>query len=67
MNDELQDYARSQLKKGLAECTDAQQLLFKRMYSHKNLELSINQVVNNISEEKLNRAIEQVQKTIDNN
>ena len=54
MNNELQTFARDNLKKkDLAQCTDEQQLFFKRMYSHKNLKADINNIVDNMPEDKL--------------
>ena len=64
MNTQLQDYARAELKKGLAQCTEGQQFLFKRMYAHGNLELPIDEVVDKMDEDKLNRAMEQVEATL---
>lgn len=66
MNDQLQNYARSALKEGLAQCTDGEQLLFKRMYSHGNLDLPIDKVVDLMPSDRLDWAMEQVQKTTDN-
>lgn len=65
MNDQLQEYAKDALKKGLALCSEGQQMLFKRMYSHKNLSAEINDVVDSIEAEKLDWAMQQVQRTID--
>lgn len=67
MNQQLQNYARQQLKEDLTQCTEAQQLLFKRMYSHDDLERSIDEVVNNIPEDKLDRAMDQVERTLEKN
>lgn len=64
MNDKLQNYARSELKKMLAKCTEPQQLLFKRMYSHSDLTLDINSVVDNMPEDKLDWAMQQCQRTL---
>ncbi|MCK5615057.1 hypothetical protein KAR91_75035 [Candidatus Pacearchaeota archaeon] len=64
MNEQLQKYARGTLKEGLSQCTDSEQLFFKRMYSHNKLESSINEVVDNMESEKLNWAMEQVQRTL---
>jgi hypothetical protein len=64
MNDKIQQFARQELKDGLAQCTDAQQFMFKRMYSHGNLDLDIDQVVDNMPEEKLDWAMQQVQRTL---
>ena len=47
MNKELEAFCKVELKKGLSKLTKAQRLLFKRMYSHENLEAKINDVVDN--------------------
>ena len=65
MNKQLEKYARDTLKTGLSLCTDAQQLFFKRMYSYKNLEFSINEVVDTMDSDKLDWAMSQVQRTLD--
>ena len=67
MNKEIQEFARTTLKEGLSLCTDAQQLLFKRMYAGGNLEMDINDVVDNMSEDKLDHAMYQVQNTLEKN
>ena len=64
MNNELQTFARDNLKKDLAQCTDEQQLFFKRMYSHKNLKADINNIVDNMSEDKLDWAMQQIERTL---
>lgn len=40
-------------------------MLFKRMYSYKNLKADINDVVDALPEDKLNWAMQQVQRTLD--
>lgn len=64
MNDALQAYARSELKVGLSKCTQAEQCLFKRMYSPKNTDLPIEQVVDSLPVERLDWAMQQVQNTL---
>lgn len=64
MNEQLQKYARDTLKDGLSQCTDSEQLLFKRMYSHNKLGMPINDVVNNMESERLDWAMKQVQRTL---
>lgn len=64
MNKQLQEFARSEIKKGLAQCTEGQQMVFKRMYAHKNLDMPIDQVVNGIPIEKLDWAMQQVERTV---
>jgi hypothetical protein len=65
MNKQLSNFARQKLKDGLAQLPLSNQTMFKRIYSHKNLDLDINTVVDNIPEEKLDWAMQQVQRTID--
>lgn len=67
MNKTLSDFARAELKAGLAQCTESQQETFKQMYSHDNLDLSIDQVVDKMPDSKLDWAMQQVQRTLSNN
>lgn len=63
MNNRLQELARAELKEGLELCSGPQILLFKRMYSHKNLNADIEQIVDSMSEDKLDWAMQQVMRT----
>lgn len=65
MNEQLQKYAQDTLRDGLSKCTSAEQLIFKRMYSPNSLELSINEVIDNMEPEKLDWAMQQIQNTLD--
>lgn len=67
MHPELQILARNALKARLAECSDAQQLVFKRMYANGALETPINHVVDNMYPDMLGWALEQVTATIAKN
>ena len=67
MNENLKNLAKEMLKKLLAECTDDQHLLFKRMYCHKNLELPINEAVDQMADDKIDWAITQVERTVEKN
>ena len=67
MNNELQVFARATLKENLAKCTEGQQLIFKRMYSHLDLDREIDAVVDEMPEEKLDWAMQQVQRSVDTN
>ena len=67
MNEQLERYARQELKAGLFQCNEAQQHLFKRMYSHGNLELDIDSVVDAMPVDKLDRAMDQVERTVTKN
>lgn len=64
MNETIDTFARDTLKADLQKCTDGQQLLFKRMYAHKNLDRSIEWVVDHMESEKLDWAMQQVQRTL---
>lgn len=64
MNNQLQEFARITLKKGLAKCTEPQRLIFKRMYAHGDLTCGIEEVVDNMSSDKLDRAMQQVEETL---
>ncbi len=65
MNNELQNYAREQLKSGLKKCTEGQQRLFKQMYAHKNMDKDIDYAVDNMPEDKLDFAMQQVKRTLE--
>ena len=65
MNNQLQEFAREQLKDGLAKLPESNQLLFKRMYSHKDLDKPIDDVVDSMDYDKLDWAMQQVQRSID--
>jgi len=67
MNKQISNFARLKLKEGLESCTEEQHLMFKRMYSHKNLDLDINKVIDNMSDNKLNNAMLQVTRTLEKN
>lgn len=67
MNKHLQAYARHFIKERLTRCSPRQQDIFKRMYSHLNLDLPVDQVVDAMSADKLNWAMEQVEKTYQEN
>jgi hypothetical protein len=65
MNEQLQAHARDTLKEGLAQCSNREQLLFKRMYAHNNLDMPINEIIDNMEVEKLDWAMDQVRRTLD--
>lgn len=67
MNETLKSTAKEMLKELLAECTDGQQLMFKRMYCHRNLELPINEVVDQMPDDKIDWAMTQVERTVEKN
>lgn len=63
MNESLQNHARKELKDGLSKLPENHQNMFKRMYSSVNT--SINDVVDSMDEDKLDWAMQQVQRSID--
>lgn len=65
MNDELQEFARDKLKEGLAKLPKDNQLIFKRMYSHKDLDRDINVVVDLMPEDTLDWAMQQVSRSLE--
>lgn len=65
MNNQLQEFARTQLKDGLVKLPGNNQLIFKRMYSPGNLDADINDVVDLMPEDKLDWAMQQVQRSLD--
>ena len=66
MNKTLEESNRKILKDLLSQCTKPQQGMFKRMYSHENLELPIDKVVDNMDSSKLDLATTQVENTLRN-
>ena len=64
MNEELQNFARLELKAGLAKLPESNQKMFKRMYSHDDLSRDINDVVDIMPECKLDHAMQQVERSL---
>ena len=67
MNNELLNFAKSRTKELLSQCTEAQQLVFRQAYSHKDLELSLDVIVDNLPEDKLIQAMDLVLRTVKSN
>lgn len=64
MNDQLKNFAKEELKKGLAQLPEGWQRRFKQMYSHNNLDADINSVVDAMPEDKLDWAMSQVENSL---
>lgn len=64
INKQLDQFARQTLKEGLAQVPESWQLLFKKMYANGNLELDIDTVVDRMPEDKLDWAMQQVDRSI---
>lgn len=67
MNETLKNNAKKYLKELLAQCTEGQQLMFKRMYCHKNLDATIDEAVDQMDESKIDWATTQCERTVANN
>lgn len=67
MNVTLKNFSIKTLKELLYQCTDEQQLMFKRFYAKGDLTKTIDQVVETMDEEKYDHAIYQCERTIENN
>lgn len=63
----IKTLGRDILKDLLSQCTEDQQMLFKRMYSHDDLERDINDAVDQMPDDKINWAISQCERTVYNN
>ena len=66
MNKKMSEFARKEILTGLKKLPENNILFFKRMYSHKNLDLNINDVVKNMPDDKLEHALFQIDNTLDN-
>lgn len=66
MNKKMAEFARKEILTGLKKLPENNILFFKRMYSHKNLDLNINDVVKNMPDDKLEHALFQIDNTLDN-
>lgn len=66
-NELVIEFTRNQIKEGLELCTEPQIMVFKRIYSHKDLELPIDKVVDRMEVSKLENALSQVERTVVNN
>lgn len=64
MNESMASFARTQIIEGLKILPESWQIMFKRMYSHTDLTLSIKEVVSGMPEEKLDIALSQVQRSV---
>ncbi len=67
MNKQLQDFARKTILEGLAKCTDGQRHMFKRMYSHDDLNRDTEIIVGGMDDSRLNIAMQQIQRSLDKN
>lgn len=66
-NETLKNSAREIIKSLLAQCTEGQQMMFKRMYANGNLEMPINDVVDQMDPDKMDHATSQCERTVAKN
>lgn len=64
MNNTVSNFTREEIKQGLKQLPESWQLMFKRMYSHDNLDCDIEIVVDNMPDEKLDWALTQVENSL---
>jgi len=64
MNKRIEQFARDYLKTNLVDLNEDQVLLFKKMYSHNNLEKDINEVIDEMPIGTLDWAMQQVENTV---
>jgi len=57
--------AKKILKELLPQCTPEEQLMFKRMYCHTNLQASPEEAIEQMNPEKMDWAITQVEQTLE--
>jgi len=55
------------LKDLVYQCSPPQQLMFKRMYCHKNLDATVEEAVEQMDPDKIDWAVTQTEKTIKDN
>jgi len=58
-------FAREYLKSNLRYCTEQEQLLFKKMYVHGNLDKGLDQVVDTMPIARLSIAVQEVARIIE--
>ena len=58
-------FARAWLRDALKQCSDGEHLLFKKMYAKGRLHASIDEVVDDMDEDKLDTAVDQVERTLE--
>ncbi len=64
MNNKLSEFARQELKNGLAQLPKNWQIMFARMYSPDDLDKPIVEIVNSMPDIKLDWALQQVMNSL---
>jgi hypothetical protein len=65
MNKNVQDFARNYIKDGLKKLSERCTVIFKKMYANGNMALDIEHVVDKMPEDKLDWAMQQVNRSIE--
>lgn len=65
MNKQLREFAKEQLKRGLIQLPESNIHKFKQMYSYRNIDADIADVVEAMDDDKLDWAMIQVQNSLD--
>jgi hypothetical protein len=65
MNKNIQDFARNYIKDGLKKLPERCTVIFKKMYANGNMVLDIEHVVDKMPEDKLDWAMQQVNRSIE--
>lgn len=65
-NETVVNFTKNEIKEGLMKLNDDCQMLFKRMYSHNNLDRNIEEVVDHMPVDKLEWALSQVERSLKN-
>jgi len=63
-NSTIETFTRETMKTEIAKLGESQQLLFKRMYSHTDMDKDINDVIDQIPIDKLSWALTQVENSV---
>lgn len=61
----LAEFIKAIIKDILRDCTEGEQLMFKKMYSSHDLDLPIAEVVDNMPKKQLVWAMQQVDRTVE--
>lgn len=64
MNIGAEEYYRTEILNGLNKLEEKHRIFFKRMYSHGDLEKPIDKVVESMPSEKLDHALDQVNRSV---
>jgi hypothetical protein len=67
MNETFKKAGKDILKNLLSQCTEGQQMMFKKMYCHKHLDYPINDAVDQMEDDKIDWAISQCERSVEKN